>query len=399
LRQELAGLRGKRDAVESDPELARLAAEHPDVAEASRRETARLHAGDPENRRLWEEFMPQCRQALEAIYRRLEIHFDMTLGESYYQPMLADVIASLSQRGIAQESGGALCVFIEGNSAPFIVRKSDGAFTYATTDLATIRYRAETLKNDVLLYVVDARQSEHFRLLFATARKWGYDRIDYRHVSFGTVLGEDKRPFKTRSGDTVGLESLLDEAVARARRIVNENDDAKPVPELDEAARATVAEAVGIGGIKYADLRHNRDSDYVFQWEKMLATTGDTATYIQYSYARTCGIFRKGGIDRAALGARDAVVRISRLTERRLATQLLRLAESVELALEDCRPNYITQYLFTTADSFTAFYEDCPVLKEPDPALRNSRLVLCDLTARVLDLGLGLLGIRTCEQM
>lgn len=399
LQQDLAGLRAKQDAVERDPELKRLAAEHPDVAEASRRETARLHAGDPENRQLWEEFMPQCRQALEAIYRRLEIRFDMTLGESYYQPMLGDVIASLTERGIAQESGGALCVFIEGNPAPFIVRKSDGAFTYATTDLATIRYRADILKDDVLLYVVDARQSEHFRLLFATARKWGYDRIDYKHVSFGTVLGEDKRPFRTRSGDTVGLESLLDEAVARARRIVDENDDAKAVPELDDAARADVAEAVGIGGIKYADLRHNRDSDYVFQWEKMLATTGDTATYIQYSYARICGIFRKGGIERGALRAAEGAVRISQPTERRLAMQLLRIAESVELALEDCRPNSITQYLFTTADAFTAFYEECPVLKEPDPALRTSRLILCDLTARMLNLGLGLLGIRTCEQM
>ena len=251
----------------------------------------------------------------------------------------------------------------------------------------------------MILYVVDARQSEHFRLLFETARRWGYGGIDYRHVSFGTILGEDKRPFKTRSGDTVGLESLLDEALVRARRIVDENDDAKDSPELDEAARAAVATTVGIGGIKYADLRHNRESDYVFQWDKMLATTGDTATYIQYSFARICGIFRKGGVDREALAQSGAAIRISLPTERRLALQLLRLPESVELAIDDCRPNYIAQFLFTTADCFTKFYEECPVLKEPDPAMRKSRLLLCDLTARMLEKGLWLLGIRTSEQM
>ena len=255
------------------------------------------------------------------------------------------------------------------------------------------------MKADALVYVVDARQSEHFRLLFASARRWGYDQIDFRHVSFGTILGEDKRPFKTRAGDAVGLESLLDESVLRARRIVDENDDAKETPELDERTRAAVAEAVGIGGIKYADLRHNRDSDYVFQWEKMLAKTGDTATYIQYSFARICGIFRKGEVDRAALRRSGSAIRISLPMERRLALQLLRFGESIESAVADCRPHFITQHLFATADCFTQFYEECPVLKEPDAAVRTSRLLLCDLTARVLEKGLWLLGIRTCEQM
>ena len=264
--------------------------------------------------------MPHCLEALQAVYRRLDIAFDQALGESFYQPMLGDVVNALAQSGIARQSDGAMCVFLEENAAPFIIRKSDGAFTYATTDLATIRYRAEMLKAQTILYVVDARQSEHFRLLFDTARRWGYAAIDYRHVSFGTVLGEDKRPFKTRSGDTVGLESLLDEALVRARRIVDENDDAKGTRELDDPGRATVAETVGIGGIKYADLRHNRDSDYVFQWEKMLATTGDTATYIQYSFARICGIFRKGGIDRQALRTSGARVSALLPTERRLAS-------------------------------------------------------------------------------
>jgi arginyl-tRNA synthetase len=397
--QELSGQIAKRDAVDKDAGLRKLAAEHPDVAVESRRETARLHAGDPENLALWQEFLPKCLEALEGVYRRLEIEFDMALGESYYQPMLGEVVDSLLKSGLARLSDGATCVFIDETAAPFMIRKTDGAYTYATTDLATIRYRAGKLRVDTILYVVDARQSEHFRLLFETARRWGYDKIDIRHVSFGTILGEDKRPFKTRSGDTVGLESLLDEALLRARRIVDENDDAKDSPELDEKTRASVAEAVGIGGIKYADLRHNRDSDYVFQWEKMLATTGDTATYIQYSFARICGIFRKGGIDREALRQSGSCLRVSMPTERRLALQLLRFPESVDLALEDCRPNYVTQFLFATADCFTKFYEECPVLKEPDPALRASRLLLCDLTARLLQKGFWLLGIRTSDQM
>jgi arginyl-tRNA synthetase len=324
----------------------------------------------------------------------------MTLGESAYQDQLAGVVRSLEEQKIACESEGATCVFVEGNAAPFIVKKSDGAFTYATSDLATIRYRADTLKGREILYVVDARQSEHFKLLFAVARKWGYDALDLRHVSFGTILGEDKRPFKTRSGDTIGLESLLDEAVLRARRIVDQNDDAKETgPELDDQTRAAVAETVGIGGIKYADLRHNRESDYVFSWDKMLAVTGDTATYIQYSYARICGIFRKGSIDRESLRRSAPAIRLGSPAERRLALLLLRFPESVEAAIEDCRPHFMTQYVFLLADAFTAFYEACSVLKEPDEGLRQSRLLLCDLTARMLKKGLWLLGIDTCEQM
>jgi arginyl-tRNA synthetase len=333
------------------------------------------------------------------MYERLAITFDMTLGESAYHDMLPGVVGSLEERGIAQVSEGALCVFVEENAAPFIVRKSDGAFTYATTDLATIRYRAETLKGQEFLYVVDARQAEHFRMLFATARLWGYDQLDLRHVSFGTILGEDKRPFRTRSGDTVGLESLLNESVTRARKIVDDNDDSKDTPELDQQTRAVVAETVGIGGIKYADLRHNRDSDYVFSWDKMLAVTGDTATYIQYSYARICGIFRKGGIDRQALRGQTPAIHLGSPAERRLAVLLLRFPESIEAAIEDCRPHFVTQYVFTLADAFTKFYEECQVLKETDESLRQSRLVLCDLVARMLKKGLWLLGIDTCEQM
>ncbi|MEZ6048092.1 MAG: arginine--tRNA ligase [Planctomycetaceae bacterium] len=235
------------------------------------------------------------------------------------------------------------------------MQKTDGAFTYATTDLATIRYRVEEMHADQILYVVDARQGEHFKLLFETAEKWGYGEIDLRHISFGTVLGEDKKPFKTRSGDTVGLESLIEESIQRARKIVDDGDDAKPTPELDEATRQSVAEMVGIGAIKYADLRHNRESDYVFNWEKMLATNGDTATYIQYAYARICGIFREVGADRVALRKESNSVLFTHDAERALGLQLLRFAETIDSVVTDYRPNILTAYLFETANAFTTF--------------------------------------------
>ena len=407
LRSEVAGLSESIAAdereislLEADAELADVAAAHPDIAAASRSETARLHAGDAENRALWDEFLPACLEVMESVYRRLGIHFDLTLGESHYQPMLGEVVESLTERGLASTSEGAVCVFIEGNDAPFIVRKSDGAFTYATTDLATIKYRAGQLEADSMLYVVDARQSEHFRLLFETARLWGYTDTEFVHVSFGTVLGEDRRPFQTRSGDTVGLESLLDEAVSRARRIVDENDDAKPEgPELDESTRAAVAETVGLGGIKYADLHHNRESDYQFSWDKMLATHGDSATYMQYACARILGIFRRGGVDREDMRSQLPAIVLEDEAERSLAMALNRFADAIDITVAERRPNVLTGYLFETANVFSTFYNSCPVLKEEDPSRRASRLALCDLSARVFERGLDLLGIDTCEQM
>jgi arginyl-tRNA synthetase len=405
VQEELAKAGKKYQAVESDSTLKALAQAHPDIVVSSRDETAKLHTGDSENVGLWKQFVPACLAALQTMYDRLGVRFDFTLGESFYQPMLARVVDDLMSRQIARESEGAICVFLEGNEAPFIVRKKDGAFTYATSDLATIQYRVEKLNVRAMYYVVDGRQSEHFRLLFGTAQKWGYNNVDYRHIVFGTVLGDDKRPLKTRAGDAVGLESLIDEAVRRARVVVDENDDSKldaagnPAPELDEATRADVAEAVGIGGIKYADLHHNRESDYVFNWDKMLAKTGDTATYMQYSYARIAGIFRKGDVDIASLRRSGAQIVLTRPEERNLAVALNRLSEALESAAAECRPNLLTQYLFETANEFSTFYEACPVLKESDSAVRNSRLLLCDLTARVISQGLSLLGIRTCERM
>jgi arginyl-tRNA synthetase len=398
LESELTSQRSRIAAVESDDSLHSLAVSHESIADACRRETAKLHSGDDENLRLWTRFLPECLQLLQSVYDRLGIEFDATLGESFYQPLLADVVADLKAKGLAVESEGAICVFNEGFDAPFLVQKSDGAFTYATTDLATIRYRVKQFQADELLYVVDDRQSDHFAQLFATAKRWGYG-VPCRHIRFGTIMGPDKRPYKTRSGDTVGLESLLDEAVARARQIVDANDDAKPQPELSPQERADIAEAVGIGAIKYADLHHNRESDYVFSWEKMLAMTGDTAPYMQYAYARVGGIFRRGNVDRASLPQSGGTIVLSQPAERALSLQLLRFAEAVSDVVDDARPNLLTQYLFDLANRFATFFEECPVLKAETDALRTSRLFLCDLTARVIAHGLGLLGIRTCERM
>ncbi len=400
VREQIASLKKQIEAVESSPSLKSLANAHPKVAELARLETAKLHAGDEENTRLWNQFVPQCLAAIQGIYDRLDIRFDMTCGESFYNPMLADVVAEFQAKDLAAESDGAICVFIPGNAAPFIIRKRDGAFTYATSDLATIRYRVNELHADTMLYVVDTRQSEHFRLLFETAKLWGYGDRELIHVNFGTILGKDNKPYKTRSGDTIGLESLLDAAVAKARQIVDANDDSKPNGrELSDDARAAVAETVGIGAIKYADLRHNRESDYVYDEDKMLATTGDTATYMQYAYARVAGIFRKGTIDRESLRSSGGRVLFTQPSERALALQLLRFSEALDGVLAENRPNILTDYLFATANSFSTFYQECSVLKEPDSAIRTSRLLLCDLTARVIATGLDLLGITTCEQM
>ncbi|MDA1165527.1 MAG: arginine--tRNA ligase [Planctomycetota bacterium] len=396
LLETLAGLQSKRRAVDSDADFQKLAIDHSDIARLARLETAKLHSGDEENRALWDEFLPECLKALDHVYRKLGVSFDKTLGESFYQPMLADVVADLKEAGLAIESDGAVCIFAEGNDAPFIVQKSDGAYTYATTDLATIRYRVKVLGTQVMYYVVDTRQSEHFKLLLDTARRWGFGEIEFQHVNFGTVLGDDRRPFKTRSGDTVGLESLLDEAVARAHEVVVEND---PAATLDEETRRGVAEAVGIGGIKYADLHHNRESDYVFNWDKMLAKNGDTATYIQYANARINGIFRKGEIELDALRADAGLLRLEHDSERGLFLQLQSFGDALSAVGREMRPNMLTQFLFETANRFSTFYQDCPVLKEADDAIRSSRLLLCDLTSRTLTLGLSLLGIDAPKQM
>ena len=386
--------------MEADPVQAKMLTEHAEIGQAVLEATARLHQGDAATRALWEKFLPVCREDINAIYVRLGITFDQELGESFYHEQLGDVVKSLQESGLARESDGATCIFLDGFDAPMIVRKRDGAFLYATSDLATIKYRVETWNPDVILYVVDFRQGEHFDKLFAAARLWGYQDLELVHVNFGTVLGDDGKPFKTRSGDTVGLEGLLDEAERRAYRVVCEGDDDKPEGErLSEDERRHVAQVVGIAALKYADLSQNRTSDYVFSYDKMLALTGNTATYMQYSYARVAGIFQRGEIDIERLRDSDARIALEHEAERALGLQLLRFAESLDEVVADYRPNHLTNYLFELAKSFSTFFEQCPVLKAETDEQRNSRLLLCDLTARTLKQGLALLGIEVVKRM
>jgi arginyl-tRNA synthetase len=400
LNKEVVSLEAHLAAVESDPSAMHFLTDHADIETAVLAETAKLHAGDPENLRLWREFLPACREEIERIYRRLDVTFDYTLGESFYHDRLAGVVADLLERGIAKESEGATCVFLKGYDAPLIIRKQDGAFLYATTDLATIAYRAQEFRPDAILYVVDHRQSLHFEQLFATARLWGYREVELVHVAFGTVLGPDGKPYKTRAGDTVGLEGLLDEAVERAEAIVSASDDAKPSgPELSADERRAVAEGVGIGAIKYADLAQNRTSDYEFSYDKMLAMNGNTATYLQYAHARVNSIFAKAAVDPAALRVGPVKVVLGHPAERALALALIQFPDVFPQVLADYRPNHLTSYLFELANRYSSFFEQCHVLRAETPELRESRLALCDLTARTLRLGLGLLGIRVVVKM
>lgn len=364
------------------------------VEDAAREETAKLHAGDAVNRALWEQFMPHCLAALHGLYERLGVSFDVELGESFYDPMLGEVVKDLEAKGLAVESEGATVVFTDESKAPFIVRKSDGAYNYATTDLATIRYREETWHPDEALYVVDSRQADHFKQLFAVARRWGYDRTDFEHVAFGTILGPDRRPFKTRSGDVIGLESLLDEAVAEARKVVDANS-----PELTAEERQRVAQVVGLGAIKYADLSQNRLSDYVFDWNKMLAMNGNTGAYLQYAFARIQNIFRKGDVTPEHIRAQGPTIVLTHAAERALGVRILRFPETLELAAAELKPNILTDYLFDLANQYSTFYDECPVLKAESPERRDSRLALCDLVGRTLKQGLNLLGIDVIDRM
>ena len=404
-RKALEKLKEKLATEEGDAEFSGLAREHEEIGQAVLEETAKLHDGDEENRRLWNEFMPACMAEIDKVYNRLNVTFDHTLGESFYDDRLPAVVDDLKAKGLATDSDGAVCVFLDGYDVPMIVQKKDGAFLYATTDLATIRYRMETWQPDAILYVVDHRQSLHFKQLFATARLWGCENVELAHIAFGTVMGEDGRPYKTRSGDTVGLEGLLDEAVSRAHVVVSQNDDKKedkdgnPAPELDAETRKSVSEVVGIGALKYADLSHNRESDYKFSYDKMLATTGNTATYMQYAYARVRSIFRKGEIDIDAVRASATEIRLEHSAEHALAMSLLRFSEAIESVASEYYPNHLTDYLFDMSSHYSTFYQQCHVLKAEDEETRTNRLLLCDLTARTLKLGLSLLGIGVVEQM
>lgn len=390
----------KLSAIDNDAILSQLVVAHPEIAKSVLLETAALHAGDEENVKLWKDFLPKCHADIQKIYGRLDIEFDVEYGESFYHEMLPGVVQKLRDQELAGDSEGAVCVFLDDFDTPMIVQKSDGAFLYSTTDLATIEYRVEQWQPDEILYVVDHRQSEHFQKLFAVAQSWIADSVQLRHISFGTVLDEHGRPYKTRSGSAVGLEGLLDEAVAKALAIVSaDSSDGNSEYALTTEQCEEVADAVGHGAIKYADLAHNRTSDYVFSYDKMMALEGNTATYMQYCYARVQSIFRKGEIDLEQIRATPDSVILQHSAERLLALTLVRYAEALDEVLEDYRPNQLTNYLFDLAKRFSSFFEQCPVLKAEDDAIKLSRLRLCDLTARTIAHGLDLLGIRVVQQM
>ena len=385
---------------------------NPARLEEAKSELVKLQAGDEENLRIWREMVKLSQVQFDSIYGRLGVKFDFALGESFYNPWLGEVVADLLASGIARESEGAVGVFSDGTlppkedpflvnrdgewvAEPALVRKSDGGFNYMTTDLATIDYRIKTWSPQEIIYVVDDRQSPHFKKLFLTFGRWkpaAAKTVKLVHVGFGKIMGDDGKPFKTRSGDTVKLGDLLDEAEERAMRLVTEKS-----PELAEAQRREIARVVGLGAVKYADLLPNRQSDYVFSWDKMLALQGNTAPYLLYAYARIKSIFRK--VETPAPPATLSDVILSAPEEIVLSKQLLNFGLTLEAVADEYRPNFLCNYLFELAGKFTSFYENCPVLKAEDAATRASRLVLCDLTARVLKQGLETLGIATVEQM
>ncbi len=364
----------------------------PQVREACRQELVKLQAGDKENNDIWNECVAFSMQDFDHVYKLIDIHYDIQCGESFYNDRLPGLVERLLKAGIAEISEGAVCVFFRDNpelaDKPCIIRKRDGGFNYATTDLATVDYRINDLKADAIWYVVGAPQILHFKQIFEIARREGYT-ADLRHITFGSILGEDRKLMKTRSGENVPLRDLLEEACKRARNIIEEKN-----PDLDEADKIDIAEKIGIGAVKYFDLSQYRMTDYVFSWEKMLSLQGNTAPYLQNAYVRIRSIFRKAGepapkIDQLAL---DDPAEIN------LAKRLCQFVEIVPQVLNDFRPNILANYLFGLANSFHTFYEACPVLKSPEPA-RSSRLALCDLSGRVLQCGLNLLGIKVPKKM
>jgi arginyl-tRNA synthetase len=324
------------------------------------------------------------------------VTFDHTFGESFYNPMLKDVVEDLKRLGVARESEGAMCVFFEDvpelkSASPLLIQKADGAFLYGTTDMATLKYRIDHWHPDEIVYVTDARQQLHFKQVFAAARKWWKNVPDLRHVYFGSILGEDGKPLKAREGAPVKLSDLLDEAEERALAVVTAKN-----PDLPTETHQQIARTVGIGAVKYADLSQNRTTDYVFSWPKMLAMTGNTAPYMQYAYVRVQSIFRKN----TATASGDAAYNITleHAAELDLAKHILRFPETLQAVVDDDKPNWLTGYLYDLANKFSTFYENCPVLQSAEPT-RSSRLALCRLTADVIKRGLNLLGIDVIEQM
>jgi arginyl-tRNA synthetase len=385
---------------------------NPDVLEKCRIELVKLQQGDVTSEEIWKLIVDWSKNLFEKIYSRLGVKFDHAFGESFYNEWLPEVVNDLLKRGIARESEGAIAVFSDGSllpkedpflvnrdgewvADPALIRKSDGGFNYMTTDLATLNYRIKTWSPDEIVYVVDDRQSPHFKKLFLTFARWQPEaakKMKLIHVGFGKILGADGKPFKTRSGDTVKLSDLLDEAEERALKIVSEKN-----PDLPDAQKKEIARVVGVGAVKYADLLPNRQSDYVFSWDKMLALQGNTAPYLQYAYARIKSIFRKAA-ETSNIQHPTSNIQLTANEEIALAKHLLNFGLTLEAVADEYRPNFLCNYLYELAGKFTSFYENCPVLKS-EGAKRESRLALCELTAKVLKQGLDVLGIEVVEQM
>ena len=375
--------------------------------QTARDEVVKLHNHDPDTIAIWQHIVDESRSHYQPIYEQLTVTLtsEDERGESFYADKLADVVEVLKQKELAVKSEGAMCVFPEGfknkdgDPLPYIIQKTDGAFLYATTDLAALRFRVNELKANKLIYVTDARQAQHFQMLFETAKMAGWinDKIQFEHVTFGTMLGTDGKPFKTRTGGTVKLKDLLEEAIQRATAVVEEKN-----PDLPADQKADIAKAVGIGAVKYADYSNNRNSDYIFSFDKMLAMEGNTAPYMQYAYARIKSIERKAAgkdVDIASELAGITTLTFTDNAEKDLSKMLIRYDQAIAIAAAECRPNYLTAYLYDLAQSFSRFYNACTVLKA-NTDQRPVRLLLCDLTARTIKHGLTeLLGIKVVEQM
>lgn len=362
------------------------------VRDACREELVKLQAGEAENLSIWHECVSLSLREFERAYEILGIRYDIQRGESFYNDRLAHVVERFLKSGLAEISEGAVCVFFRDipdlADKPCIIRKRDGGYNYATTDVATVDYRIDDLKADTVWIVTGAPQQLHFRQIFEIARREGRE-ADFKHITHGSILGEDRKLMKTRSGENVALRDVLAEAIVRARAIIDQKN-----PELAESEKNEVAKIIGIGAVKYADLAQYRMTDYIFSWDRMLSLQGNTAPYLQNAYVRIRSIFRKAG--EAFRGVER--ITLAGLPERNLALRLCQFAEIVPTVLNDFRPNVLANYLFELANSFHTFYEACPVLRSEEPA-RSSRLALCELTSRVLRKGLELLGIEVPEKM
>ncbi|EBG5223312.1 TPA: arginine--tRNA ligase [Salmonella enterica] len=371
-------------------------------AERARNYVVKLQSGDAYFREMWRKLVDITMTQNQITYDRLNVTLtrDDVMGESLYNPMLPGIVADLKAKGLAVESEGATVVFLdefknkEGDPMGVIIQKKDGGYLYTTTDIACAKYRYETLHADRVLYYIDSRQHQHLMQAWTIVRKAGYvpDSVPLEHHMFGMMLGKDGKPFKTRAGGTVKLADLLDEALERARRLVAEKNPNMPADELEK-----LANAVGIGAVKYADLSKNRTTDYIFDWDNMLAFEGNTAPYMQYAYTRVLSVFRKADIDEQALAS--APVIISEDREAQLAARLLQFEETLTVVAREGSPHVMCAYLYDVAGLFSGFYEHCPILSAENDAVRNSRLKLAQLTAKTLKLGLDTLGIETVERM